>query len=287
MIYINSRIVPKRRALISVFDHGFLYGDGIYETLRVYKGVVFMVEEHIERLFRSASLIGLDIGKTAEEIRDAIYKTIRANRHREAYIRVSVSRGPGPPGLDPSLCPKPTFVIISNPLRPYPPRLYKKGVSIAIVETRRNFRGSLDPRIKSLNFLNNIQAKREAIERRVYEAVMLDYRGYLAEGTVCNIFFLKDDVLCTPSVEVGILDGITRRVIIEAALEMGIRVRKGRFRGADLYETDEIFICNTTMEVMPVTVVDDVEITKEAGAVTGILHKAYKKKVSEYIKNRL
>jgi branched-chain amino acid aminotransferase len=286
MIYLNSRLVTKDRALISVFDHGFLYGDGIYETLRVYDGVVFMADEHIERLFRSASLIGLAIRKTPNEINNAIYRTIRANRQKEAYARISVSRGPGPPGLDPSLCSRPTFVIISNPVRKYPERYYKKGVKIAIVNTRRNFKGALNPRIKSLNFLNNILAKREAIERGAYEAVMLNYRGYVAEGTVSNIFFLKDKVLCTPSVGVGILDGITRRIIIEIASDLGIKVRQGRFKRDDIYHADEVFISNTTMEVMPVSEVDDVKIKTEADKLTGVIHKAYKKKVREYIKNR-
>jgi len=288
MIYLNSRLVTKDRALISVFDHGFLYGDGIYETLRVYDGVVFMADEHIERLFRSAALIGLEIRKTPNEINNAIYRTIRANRQKEAYVRISVSRGAGPLGLDPSLCSRPTFVIISNPFRKYPESYYKKGVKIAIVNTRRNFKGALDPRIKSLNFLNNILAKREAIERGAYEAVMLNYSGYVAEGTVSNIFFLKDKVLCTPSVGVGILDGITRRIIIEIASDLGIKVRQGRFKRDDIYHADEVFISNTTMEVMPVSEVDDVKIKTEADKLTGVIHKAYKKKVREYInKTRL
>ena len=286
MIYFNGKIVKKSDARISVFDHGFLYGDGIYETLRAYEGVVFMADEHIERLFRSASLIGLEIRRTRDEIRKAIYRTLRANRQREAYVRISVSRGPGPLGLDPSLCSRPTLVIISNPFRKYPERYYKKGVKIAIVNTRRNFRGALDPRIKSLNFLNNILAKREAIERGAYEAVMLNYMGYVAEGTVSNIFFLKDKALCTPSVGVGILDGITRRIIVEIASDLGIKVRQGRFKRDYIYSADEVFISNTTMEVMPVSEVDDVKIKTGAEKFTGNIHKAYKKKVREYIKNR-
>ena len=284
MIYLNGRLVTKAKARVSVFDHGFLYGDGIYETLRGYQGVVFKADEHIERLFRSASMIGLEIRKSPAEIKKAIYRTIRANRHKEAYIRLSVSRGPGPLGLDPALCSKPTFVIISNSLRKYPERFYKKGVKVVIAETRRNYKGALDPRIKSLNFLNNILAKREAIERGGYEAVMLNYRGYVAEGTISNIFFLKGKALCTPAVGIGILDGITRKIIIGIASDLGVEVREGYYKRDDMYCADEVFISNTTMEVMPVSEVDDIKIRAEAGKLTGTIHKAYRKKVREYIK---
>ncbi|HDZ83589.1 MAG TPA: branched-chain amino acid aminotransferase, partial [Nitrospirae bacterium] len=159
MIYLNNKLVPEKKALISVFDHGFLYGDGIYETLRAYKGTVFMIDEHIERLFRSASMIGLIIPKGHDGIREAVYQTMKANGHKEAYVRITISRGPGPLGLDPALCPEPTFVIISKKFTDYPRSYYQKGVSIVIVNTRRNYKKALDPKIKSLNFLNNILAK--------------------------------------------------------------------------------------------------------------------------------
>ncbi|MBI5099958.1 MAG: branched-chain-amino-acid transaminase [Nitrospirae bacterium] len=283
MIYLNEEIVPESKALISVFDHGFLYGDGIYETLRAYKGIVFKVDEHIERLFRSAHMINLDIQKTPETIRKAVYETIIANNHNEAVIRITISRGAGPVGLDPGLCPTPTFVIISNEFKEYPKQYYNKGVKIAIVNTRRNFKGALNPQIKSLNFLNNILAKIEAKNRNAYEAIMLNYRGYIAEGTITNLFFVKDQTLCTPCIDVGILDGITRRIIIDAAKQMGIEVREGRFRREEIYRAKEAFISNTTMEVLPVAEVDDVKIGSEPGPVTRMLHKAYKIKVAEYI----
>lgn len=283
MIYLNGKLVPEKKALVSVFDHGFLYGDGIYETLRAYRGAVFMIDEHIERLFRSASMIGLVLPKGHDEIKKAVYQTIKANRHKEAYVRITVSRGPGPLGLDPALCPEPTFVIISKEFKDYPRSYYQKGVSIAIVNTRRNYKKALDPKIKSLNFLNNILAKRESIEKGVYEAIMLNHRGYIAEGTISNIFFVKNNVLCTPATGVGILDGITRRLILDAAHELGIQVHEGRFKPEDAYNADEVFISNTTMEVMPVSKIDD----KKAGTkhkITKQLHKAYRKKVVEYIK---
>jgi len=285
MIYLNNKLVPEPKAVVSVLDHGFLYGDGIYETLRAYTGVVFMIDEHIQRLFRSASKIGLKIPKTHDEIKGAIYKIIRVNRHYEAYIRVSISRGPGHIGLDPALCPEPTFVIISSAFKEYPREYYKKGVKVAIVDVRRNFKDALDPKIKSLNFLNNILAKIEAKNKGAYEGIMLNYRGYAAEGTITNVFFInKNNVLCTPAIDVGILDGITRRIILEVARESGIKTKEGYFTRKDIYSAREVFLSNTTMEVMPVSIVDDVTIGTEIGKITKMLLSAYKKKVSEYIK---
>jgi len=284
MLYLNNKLVSEEKAVISVFDHGFLYGDGIYETLRAYKGAVFMIDEHIERLFRSASMIGLALPKTRDEIREAVYKTIKVNKQEEAYVRITVSRGPGPLGLDPALCPEPTFLIISKAFTDYPRKYYQKGVTVAIVNTRRNYKKALDPKIKSLNFLNNVLAKRESIDRGAYEAVMLNHRGHLAEGTISNIFFVKKKVLCTPATGVGILDGITRRLIIEAANELGIEVNEGRFKPEDLYSADEVFISNTTMEVMPVSKVDDKRMSFKF-TITKQLAKAYKKKVVQYIKD--
>ena len=287
MIYLNNKLVPQDKALISVFDHGFLYGDGIYETLRAYKGTVFMLDEHIDRLFHSASMIGLDIKRTGDAVKRAVHETIKANRHHEAYIRITVSRGAGPIGLDPELCPEPTFVVMSKEFRDYPAQYYQKGVKIAVVSTRRNYKLSLDPAIKSLNFLNNILAKVEAKERGAYEAVMLNYRGYIAEGTISNVFFVKDSVLCTPSTGVGILGGITRGIILDLAREAGVETKEGRFRPEDMYNAQEVFISNTTMEVMPVSDVGDAGICRGPGRTTKMLHKAYREKVGEYILNEL
>jgi branched-chain amino acid aminotransferase len=284
MIYLNNKVLPKKKALISVFDHGFLYGDGIYETLMAYNGVVFKLDEHIERLFRSAALIGLSIPKTPVTLKKAVYETLLANKQKDAVIRISVSRGEGPTGLDPALCSKPTLVIMSGQFKSYPQGYYKKGVKITIADTRRNYYKAIDPKIKSLNFLNNILAKREAIEQNAYEALMLNYRGYIAEGTISNVFFVKDGVLFTPDVKVGILDGITRSIILNIAKELKIKRTEGNFRPADLYKSDEVFISNTTMEAMPVREVDNTIIAMSPGKVTKMIHKAYKKKVAEYIR---
>ncbi|MBI4697417.1 MAG: branched-chain-amino-acid transaminase [Nitrospirae bacterium] len=285
MIYLNNKLVPESRAMISVFDHGFLYGDGIYESLRAYNGTVFKLDEHIDRLFRSASFIRLKIPKTAEEIKKAVCRTMRASRLRNAFIRISVSRGAGPIGLDPALCPKPAFVIIPRAFKEYTKKYYENGVSIAVVNVRRNYAGALDPQMKSHNFLNNILAKIEAKDRGAFEAIMLNYRGYIAEGTIANIFFIKNSILCTPSPDVGILNGITRRVIMDAAKGLKIKTKEGKFTRKHLYGADEVFISNTSMEVMPVTAVDNIRIGKKAGNITRMLGMAYKEKVSEYLKN--
>jgi branched-chain amino acid aminotransferase len=284
MIYLNNKLVPETKAKVSVFDHGFLYGDGVYETLRAYKGIVFKIDEHIERLFRSASMINLKIQKTSTMIKQAVYKTLKTNRHHEAYIRISVSRGPGSIGLDPELCPKPTVVIISRALKEYPRSYYQKGVKVAVVDVRRNFKEALNPKIKSLNFLNNILAKIESKEKGAYEAIMLNYRGYVAEGTITNIFFVKNNILCTPAPDVGILDGITRRIILDSAKELKIKIKEGKFTRKDIYSAREVFISNTTLEVLPVTEVDNIKIGRGIGKITTLLRSAYRKKVSDYIK---
>jgi len=276
-IFLNDRIVPEPEAMVSVFDHGFLYGDGVYETMRAYDGIVFMLERHIERLNRSAALIQLTV-PSPDSLRDAVYDTIRANSLKSAYVRVTVSRGKGPIGLDPALCPKPTVVVIAEEFREYPEKYYDEGVKVIIAKTRRNLKEALNPKIKSLNFLNNILAKIEAKEQGAYESVMLNAEGFIAEGTVCNIFFVKDDILCTPSVDSGVLDGITRELVIDLATEAGMKVREGNFLPEDLFGASEVFFTNTTSEVMPVSQVEDV--TYAVGDVAKRLRRLYRERVS-------
>ncbi len=283
-VYINDGIVPASDAKISVFDHGFLYGDGVYETMRAYDGVVFMIEEHIKRLFRSASMIRLDIARDAGSVRTAIYRTLSANSLKSAYMRLTVSRGYGPVGLDPELCKKPTFIIIAEEFREYPETYYENGIRVIIAETRRNLTTAINPQIKSLNFLNNILAKVEAKEKGAYEAFMLNASGHLTEGTISNLFFVKDDILCTPSVECGILDGITRAIVIDLAARNGITVREGRFTQDELYRASEVFITNTTAEVMSACRVDNVDFM--IGDVSGLLLKEYRKEVDAYVKEK-
>ncbi|KPK00959.1 MAG: hypothetical protein AMK71_07365, partial [Nitrospira bacterium SG8_35_4] len=202
---------------------------------------------------------------------------------REAVIRITVSRGPGPTGLDPELCKKPTFVIFASKFRKYPEQCYEKGVRISIVKTRRNIISALNPQIKSLNFLNNVLAKIEAKKENAFEALMLNYRGYLAEGTVSNVFFIKKNSLYTPEITVGILDGITRKAVLDIARECGLKIMQGQFRKKAIYGAEEVFLSNTTMEVMPVSHVDTVRISTKAGKMTKMLHQAYQNRVADYL----
>ncbi len=282
-IFLNDRIVPEHEAMVSVFDHGFLYGDGIYETMRAYDGMVFMLDRHIERLNRSASLIQLTV-PTPEVIRNAVYETIRANGLTSVYVRVTVSRGKGPIGLDPALCPRPTLVVIAEEFKEYPEKYYDKGVKFIIAKTRRNLKEALNPKIKSLNFLNNILAKVEAKEQGAYEAIMLNAEGFIAEGTVCNIFFVKDSILCTPSIDSGVLDGITRELVIDLAKETGMQVTEGNFLPEDLFRASEVFFTNTTSEVMPVSQVEEVKFA--IGEVAKRLRRLYRERVLKAVKRK-
>lgn len=280
-VYLNDRVLPLKEAGISPLDHGFLYGDGVYETVRVYDGVVFMLDEHVRRLERSASLIGLALPKSAEGIRISVYETLEANGFKDAYLRITVSRGEGPVGLDPSLCPRPTYFIYSEKAKPYPRNYYEAGIRLAIVGTRRNLREALDPRIKSLNFLNNILAKIEAVKAGAEEAVMLNWKGVLAEGTVSNLFFVRAGALCTPSAGSGILEGITREITLLLARRLDMKVREGEFSPEDLYTAQEVFITSTMMEIMPAGRVDDIRYP--VGPVTKTLAAEYKKEVFSYV----
>ena len=282
-VYLNGKIVPSKDACISVFDHGFLYGDGIYETMRVYDGVVFKIDEHLSRLYRSASLIGLNIPLDTAALKIAVYETLIANTHKNAYVRLTISRGYGSVGLDPDFCPKPTIVIIAKELKEYPRDYYERGITLILAKTRRNLKKAIDPRIKSLNFLNNILAKIEAKKAGAYEALMLNAQGVLTEGTISNVFFFRDHMLCTPSVKSGILDGITRGLIIELASRDDIPVHEGRFTTRDLLNAEEVFITNTTMEAMPVSKVNDK--TYKVGKIAKHIRKSYRQEVKAYIAN--
>lgn len=281
-IFLDGLIVPEAEAVVSVYDHGFLYGDGIYETMRSYDGVVFMLSRHIKRLQRSAHLIRLEAPEK-ERLTDAVYETLEANNLSDAYIRITLSRGKGPIGLDPGLCGKHTLVVIAEPFREYPALCYERGVHLIFAKTRRNLAEAVDPKIKSLNFLNNILAKMEAKERGAYEAVMLNAAGFLTEGTVCNIFFVRHGILYTPSVAAGILDGITRELVIGLARKNGIKVEEGTFYPEDLLGASEVFFTNTTAEVMPVARVEDREF--EVGEITRVLRSLYRAEVRRYVSN--
>lgn len=283
-VYLNNGIIKSSDAKISVFDHGFLYGDGIFETMRAYDGVVFMFEKHLNRLFRSASLIGLDITRNISDIKNAVYETLIANALINAYIRISVSRGYGPVGIDPDLCKENTFVIITNEFKNYPTAYYNEGINLTLSSIRRNPPEAINPQIKSMNFLNNILAKIESKKKGAMEAVMLNMQGFIAECTISNIFFVIDDILCTPSIDCGILDGITREIVIDIALRNGLMVWEGKFTSEDLFKSSEIFITNTTMELMPVKQLDNMKFS--VGDKYKLLHNKFKKDVEAYIADK-
>ena len=252
----NGRLTPEKEAVISVFDHGFLYGDGVFEGIRAYNGRVFKLKEHVQRLYESAHSIMLPIPYTQQKMIEAVVDTVNANELKYAYIRVVVSRGVGDLGLDPRKCKESQVVIIADNIVLYPEELYEKGLNVITVATRRNIADALDPKIKSLNYLNNILAKIEANRAGVLEALMLNSQGYICEGTGDNIFIVRKGVLITPPSHMGILEGITREAVIDLAGQEGIQVQEAPFTRHDLYVADECFLTGTAAEVIPVIEAD-------------------------------
>jgi len=255
-VYLNGEFVRKNEAKISVFDHGFLYGDGVFEAMRAYGGRVFKLQSHLQRLWESAKAIALKIPLSREKLTEKVLETLRKNKLKDAYVRLVVSRGEGDLGLDPRKCPHPQIIIITDKISIYPEELYEKGLEIAVVSTRRNIPSALNPRIKSLNYLNNILAKIEVNLQGLPEAIMLNKDGYVAECTADNIFIVEGEALVTPPTWVGALKGITRGVVMELAQKEGISVQERTFTPAALYASDECFLTGTAAEVIPVTKVD-------------------------------
>lgn len=276
-IYINGQILPQEEARISVFDHGLLYGDGVFEGIRAYNGKIFTLDQHLDRLYNSATAIALKIPITKAEMADAIKKTMEANNQADSYIRLVVTRGVGKLGLDPNKCSMPQVIIIADTIELYPKALYEKGLDIVTVATIRNHFSALDPKIKSLNYLNNILAKIESIQAGAGEALMLNKDGYVAECAGDNIFIFKDDTLLTPPAGAGILIGITRNVVMELATKMGIQVKEELMTRYDLYIADECFLTGTAAEIIPVVKIDGRVIgTGKPGRVTFDLLKRYR-----------
>lgn len=255
-IYLNGELLERDKAVVSVFDHGLLYGDGVFEGIRIYNNLIFRLNEHIDRLYRSAEAIELKIGMTKDKMCEAVIGTTRANGLADGYIRLVVTRGPGDLGLDPRKCKKATIFIIADKIALYPKEFYQKGLEIVTAKTRRNYPQSLDPRIKSLNYLNNILAKVEAIKAGTDEAIMLTHDGYVAECTGDNIFIVKGGDLMTPPVSVGALEGITRDAVISLARKAGVRFSEKMLRMDDLYGSDEVFLTGTAAEIIPVIAID-------------------------------
>jgi branched-chain amino acid aminotransferase len=260
-IYLNDRFVQDHEAVISVFDHGFLYGDGVYETIRSYGPRIFMRDQHLSRLFRSAEAIGLRIPIPLNQWAGILHEAMDRNEvgtcQRDAYLRITVSRGVGDIGLDPALCPSPTVVVLTKLLMPPASHHYERGVNVIVASTKRNLPSALSPQIKAINFLNNILAKREAIAAGAFDSILLNWESHLTECTISNLFFVMDGKLRTPAIECGLLDGITRGIVIQLAAELHIPIEEGRFTVDQLYQADECFLTNTSMEIMPVALVDN------------------------------
>lgn len=257
LVYMNGELVPAENAVVSVFDHGLLYGDGVFEGIRVYDRKVFRLAEHTKRLFQSASSIRLNIGMTQEEMNSAVERTVAANSDlSDAYIRLIITRGKGTLGLNPQQCGRAQVIIIVDTVALYPPEMYESGLRAVTAATVRNLPAALSPRIKSLNYLNNIMAKMEAIDAGVPESIMCNHLGFVAEATGENIFVIRDDIVYTPSTSAGILEGVTRAEVMEIVREMGRKMIECDLSRHDLYIADECFLTGTAAEVIPVVEID-------------------------------
>lgn len=282
--YLNRTFVREEEAHISILDHGFLYGDGVYETLRTYGGKFFMLDRHLGRLRRSATSIGLHVPISDPEWAAVLREALQRNGLVDAWLRITISRGEGEPGLDPNLCKQPTLVVIIRPFRPLQEALYQEGVRLALVSVRRNLPAAHPPRIKSLSFLNNILAKHEAMRSSAFDGLMLNAEGYLTECTTSNIFLVKTGKLCTPSLECGILGGITREVVLQLAQENGVAHEEGRYKPEDAFHADECFLTNTSMELMPVREIDQSSIRDGSpGQVTRRLHHLFHTNLTRFL----
>jgi len=285
-IWLNGQLVPKHEATVSVYDHGVLYGDGVFEGIRCYNGRVLKLRTHVQRLYDSAKAIRLTIPYTQDQLADAVKQTLAANEKEDAYIRLCVTRGAGTLGLDPNKCPKPNTFIIADNITLYPYELYENGMAVITASTIRNHPGALSPRIKSMNYLNNILAKIEAIDAGCLEAVMLNSQGLVAECTGDNIFIVQErssrTLLATPPLHAGILEGVTRNLVLELAREHEIDLVESDLTRHDLYTAKEMFLTGTAAEVIPVTEVDGRKIGDgKPGPVTRRLIEAYRDLVEE------
>lgn len=281
VVYINGRILSKEQAVISVFDHALLYGDGVFEGIRAYNGTAFRLEAHLERLYESAHAIALEIPLSRQEMADAVRQTLEASGGEASYIRLIVTRGVGDLGLDPQKCGRPQVIIIADRIELYPAELYQRGLRTVTVATMRNHPNALNPRIKSLNYLNNILAKIEALRSGCTEAIMLNKDGFVAECTGDNIFIVKGKALLTPPEHAGILVGVTRQVVMELAGAAGVTPAEKDLSRFDLYVADECFLTGTAAEIVPVVSIDGRDIGKgRPGPVTLRLRELFREQTS-------
>ena len=281
-VWFNGKLVRSDRASVSVFDHGLLYGDGVFEGIRAYNGKILKLGSHLDRLYDGASRIELKIPYQREQLAEAVRSTVAANSASDGYIRLCVTRGMGTLGLNPYLCSEPNVFVIAGQIKLYPAELYENGLSIITARTIRNHPGALDPAVKSLNYLNNIRAKIEAVAADVLEALMLNHEGNVAECTGDNIFMIRSGRLITPPLSAGILPGITRALVLDLAKNLQIETEETDFTLQQLYDSEEVFLTGTAAEVIPVTRIDDRVIGRgEPGSVTTRLIRAFRELVAD------
>jgi branched-chain amino acid aminotransferase len=281
-VYINGEFFPQDEAKVSVFDHGLLYGDGVFEGLRAYRGKVFRLREHVARLYESAKAIWLEIPLSRDAMCEAVDEAVRLNKIDDGYVRLVVTRGAGTLGLDPNRCSNPQVIIIADTISLYPRELYEKGLEIVTVSVQRSHPAALNPRIKSLNYLNNILAKIEGLQAGCIEALMLNHKGEVAECTGDNIFLVRGGMLYTPPLDAGILAGVTRSAVIECARAADIEIHEIALTKHDVYVADECFLTGTAAEVVPVVKVDSRTIgTGKPGPITRDLEERFKRLTRE------
>jgi branched-chain amino acid aminotransferase len=281
-VYINGKLYDKADAKVSVYDHGVLYGDGVFEGIRIYNGKIFRLSEHIDRLYDSARAIHLEIPISKDKMAEAMQNTVRANNKRDGYIRALVTRGAGTLGLDPRKTTDPQIVIIVDDISLYPRELYDNGLEIITAATMRNHPNALNPRIKSLNYLNNIMAKVEAIQAGCVEALMVNHKGEIAECTGDNIFVVKRGVVKTPPTDAGILEGVTRNAVLELARKANLPVQEISMTRHDVYTADEVFLTGTAAEIIPVVKCDGRPIgTAKPGPITKLLRERFQQLTRE------
>ncbi len=281
-VWIDGKLIDKEDAKISVYDHGLLYGDGVFEGIRVYAGRIFKLDQHLTRLWDSAKTIRLAIPYTREEATAAMQQTITANNFTDCYVRLVVTRGIGYLGLNPNKCARPSMFVITDTIEMYPREMYEKGMAVITASVIRNHPNAISPRVKSLNYLNNILARIEAADAGVSEAIMLNHQGNVAECSADNIFIVKNGQVATPTTTDGILEGITRNAIIDLCARLGIPCQEKTLQRHDLYIADECFLTGSAAEVVPITKIDSRTIgTGAPGPVTKRLSEAFHRHTRE------
>ncbi|MFH1239530.1 MAG: aminotransferase class IV [bacterium] len=279
LVYLNGTFVPGHRAKISLFDRGLLYGEGLFETMRSYSGQVFRLDEHLRRLRGSCKLLNIKLSLNDSALKKAVYKTLKKNNLADAYIRITVTKGEAEPGFSQAVYGEPNLFIIAHLFKPYPPRLYETGLKAIISKIKQN-EGSPLVNIKSLNFLNNILAKNEAYEKGAGEAILTNTKGYITEAATSNIFLVLGHSLITPSIDSGILPGITRQAVLEIASKLKLKTKTKKILPAELFKADEIFLTNSLAEIVPVVKINKKIIGNgRAGQITQLIHKQYRQLV--------